>query len=126
MRKVNDERNSHLHAFQGFMRAVVAAAICWAVVLFLVGCEAMPGLYARGGVGYQIDAQTDYWQQTARDWQCSNPTARIELGYELNEYSGVALVHNSWLLCGSGLNADPESYANRVEVWAQWGGRDGR
>ena len=95
------------------------------IVLMFAGCG---GTYVRLGLGHQIDDQTDYWLQTDRDWQCHNPSFHGEVGYEfadpvIGDRAGIAFVHDSWLLCGSGLNDKPETYTNRAEAWVQWGGR---
>lgn len=89
-----------------------------ALLLLLAGCTP----YARLGLGYQLDEYTDYWQQTERDWQCDSPSFHGEIGLR-NRHYGIALAHDSWLLCGS-FNNRPESYANRIEVWAEISGKD--
>ena len=107
------------------MRALILIALA-----LVAGCESMPGYYVRAGIGWQDDAQTDYWLQTQRPWQCRyNVPFDGELGYEFDhtprwlDRAGVAYWHHSWLLCGSGLNDEAEVYANGLKVWGQLGGR---
>lgn len=93
------------------------------LALLLTGCASAPGVYLDVGAGYQIDSETDYWLQTTQSWQCSkNIAAHIEVGYEWDNGTSLGLNHQSWWLCGSGLNNDPEVYSNQILLNKRFGG----
>jgi hypothetical protein len=90
-------------------------------LLLLGGCSAAP--YAELGLGYQVDAQTDYWVQTDREWQCSKqPQFHGELGLEFNNNWKIGYHHQSWVLCG-GHNDTPEVYMDDIRITKKFGGK---
>jgi len=94
----------------------------YVILLLLSGCVS-PKPYFEVAVGYQIDGETDYWVQTSRSWQCSEqPKLDAELGMESKGGVRIGIHHESWLLCGTGLNDKPEVYSNEIRITKKWGG----
>jgi hypothetical protein len=92
--------------------------------LLLAGCaDHDPKPYVEVGLAVQMNSQTDYWVQSARSWQCKNPKFSGQIGYELDNGIRIGLHHDSWILCGTGLNDDPEVYSNELRVTKKWGGQ---
>lgn len=94
------------------------------LILFLLGCASAPEPYLEVGIGYQIDAQTDYWLQTDRSWQCSRqPQAHFELGAEFDHDLKIGYHHQSWWRCGGIGNDRPEVYTDDIRITKKWGGK---
>lgn len=119
-----------IYTWRVWMPAFIALVTFFATFFFLVllsvfvsGCSAVPELYARVDLRYQADKYTDPLIRTEREYQCGNPQFHGEIGWQ-GERFGAYAYHDSWLLCGTGLNHKPEIYANGIGVFAQWGGKD--
>ncbi len=125
------DRQDPGHDATGIVNTVRIMAVVGIVIALLVGLTGCAGLYVRAGLGLQDDSNTDYWEQTDRDWQCENPAFRAEAGWESKRYEfmglplqhGVSYWHDSWLSCGTGFNERPESYSNGYLGWIKAGGR---
>lgn len=93
------------------------------IAVILSGCSSL-NPYAEIGLNYQIDSETDYWVQTDRPWQCDrNPKFDGEVGVETRNNWSLGLHHESWVLCGTGVNRHPEVYSNDIRLSKKWGGR---
>lgn len=92
------------------------------ILLLLVGCAHVKP-YGEVGLGYQEDSQTDFMLQTGRPWECSkNVPFDATFGLETKTHWRFSVTHDSWALCGTGLNNDPETYKLRYRVSKEWGG----
>lgn len=87
------------------------------LALLLVGGCASDKIkpYGSIGVGYQLEGSTDHWLQRERDWQCDRwQQAWFELGAEFKNGCSIALIHQSYWLCGGPFNERPEVDMNTI------------
>jgi len=102
--------------------------IFWVLVflaLILNFCSGCAGWkpYADVAVGVPIESQTDYYLQTAREWQCGRgPQAHIEVGVESPRGGYIGLNHQSWWFCNT-RNNRPEVYSNQWVFGWEFGGQ---
>ena len=99
------------------------------VLLFIWATAALAGCtgakpYAKIAVGYQLDAQSDWYVRTDRTWQCStNVPFEGEVGFEDENGWSVYYEHNSWVFCGGPFWKDePELYRDSIWIAKKFGG----
>lgn len=64
---------------------------------------------------------TDYWQQSARAWQCEPPQFELKGGWEHVSGWGWGAYHESWVICGN-WNHKAETYEGGLYLEKKWGG----
>lgn len=94
------------------------------LLLLLAGCASNPEPYLQVGVGYQIDANSDWYLRTDREWQCSdNFQAHFEVGLDWGKTT-LGYHHQSWWTCGGPFNDRKELYVDDIRLTHQFGGKD--
>lgn len=92
-----------------------------ASVLLFSGCAS--GTYVEMAVGYRLDDLSDWYLQSERGWQCSQPWVfDAEVGHEFANNVRLGLYHESQIVCGS-FNHKPELYSAKIRLSKKWGGK---
>jgi len=115
------------------LMTVLSGVMAFIVVAFLVagltGCATVEDKtggapYFDVGVNYQIDANSDWFVRTSRDWQCSkNWQAEFEVGLDWGDTS-LGYNHQSWYFCGGPFaHGSPELYQDAVKLTHRFGGK---
>ena len=79
--------------------------------------------YGELSIAHQIDKNSDYYRQTERAYECSNPAAHIEAGVEKGPWK-IGYHHQSWVTCGGPFNKGrPETYADDIRITYKIGGQ---